>query len=152
MKVWTRLLLLWAALAATPVPTLADEMLIVRSGRDFEETMVTLQTAIAARGYKVTQVQRVDVGLEAKGYQTDKYRVVFYGKADEIAGLAERHPELIPFLPLSVAIFAEGSQTLVTTNRPGALKTLFPASELRPTFDRWERDLVAIFSEVRQVR
>jgi len=152
MKVWSRLHLSMAALAATPVPTLADEMLIVRSGRDFEETMASLQTAIAARGYKVTRVQRVDVGLEAKGYQTDKYRVVFYGKADELALLAERHPELIPFLPLSVAILAEGSQTLVTTNRPGALKALFPAPELVPTFDRWERDLVGIFSEVRQAR
>ena len=152
MKVWTRLLLLLAALVATPVPTLADEMLIVRSGRDFEETMASLQTAIAARGYKVTRVQRVDVGLEAKGYQTDKYRVVFYGKAEEVARLAEHHPELIPFLPLSVAIFAEGSQTLITTNRPRALKALFPAAELWPTFDRWEQDLLGIFDEVRQAR
>jgi len=152
VKTLTLLLMLMAALAVLLAPAQADEMLIVRSGRDFEEAMVTLQGAIASRGYKVTRVQRVDVGLEAKGYQTDKYRVVFYGKAEEVARLAEHHPELIPFLPLSVAIFAEGSQTLITTNRPRALKALFPAAELWPTFDRWEQDLLGIFDEVRQAR
>ena len=144
------LLLCIAALGMAPAPARADEMLIARSGRDFEDTMTSLQGAIAARGYKVTRVQSVDAGLEAKGYQTDKYRVVFYGKADEVARLAERYPELIPFLPLSVAIFAEGSQTLLATNRPRALKAFFAAPELAPTFERWEKDLVAIFDEVRR--
>lgn len=152
MRALTRCLCLLAALAALPAPALADEMLIVRSGRDFEESMAALQSAITARGYKVTRVQRVDVGLEAKGYQTDKYRVVFYGKSDEIAGLAERHPELIPYLPLSVAILSEGSQTLITTNRPRALAALFPAPELEATFERWERDLVGVFEAVRRER
>ncbi len=151
MKFLRRLLLSLAAILFAP-GALADEMLMVRSSRDFEDTMSTLQNAITARGYTVSRVQRVDVGLEAKGYQTDKYRVVFYGKPAEIAALAERHPGLIPFLPLSVAIFAEGSQTLLATNRPGTLKAFFPAPELKPTFERWEKDLVEILDEVRQAR
>ena len=150
MKPLWRLLIYVVALAAWSGPALADEMLIVRSGRDFEDTMTSLQGAIAARGYKVSRVQSVDAGLAAKGYQTDKYRVVFYGKPDEVARLATQHPELIPFLPLSVAIFAEGSQTLLATNRPGALKTFFAAPELAPTFERWEKDLVSIFDEIRR--
>ncbi len=97
-------------------------------------------------------MQRVDAGLEAKGCKTDKYRVVFYGKAEEIARLADGHPELIPFLPLSVAIFAEGSQTLITTHRPRALKASFPAPELGPTFDPWEKDLVCVFDVIRHER
>ncbi len=152
MNTLTRCLLLLAALAGLHAPVRADEMLIVRSGSDFEESMTVLQGAIAARGYKITRVQRVDVGLEAKGYQTDKYRVVFYGKAEEVARLAERHPELIPYLPLNVAIFSEGSQTLITTNRPRTLAALFPAPELRATFERWEQDLVGVFEEVRRGR
>lgn len=152
MKILRHLFIFLAVVAASASTALADEMVIVRSGRDFEDTMRALQAAIAARGYKVSRVQRVDVGLEAKGYQTDKYRVVFYGKPEEVPRLAERHPELIPFLPLSVAIFAEGDQTLLATNRPGALKAFFPEPELKATFERWEKDLVAIFDEVRQAR
>lgn len=152
MKALTRCLLTLAAVAGLHMPVWADEMLIVRSGRDFEETMSALQGAIAARGYKVTRVQRVDVGLEAKGYTTDKYRVVFYGKADEVVRLAERHPDLIAFLPLNVAIFSEGNQTLITTNRPRSLAALFPAPELKATFAQWEADLVGIFEEIRRAR
>lgn len=51
MKALARLSLCMAALAGLPAATLADEMLFVRSGRDFEDTMTTLQGAITARGY-----------------------------------------------------------------------------------------------------
>lgn len=128
----------------------ADEMIMVRSDRDFAETMNALQDAIDHHGYKVSKVQRVDVGLEAKGYKTDKYRVVFYGKADEIANLAKNYPQLIPFLPLSVAIFAEGDQTMLTTIRPRSYKALFPDAALQTTFALWDRDLVSILEDVRQ--
>jgi uncharacterized protein (DUF302 family) len=128
----------------------ADEMIIVRSDRDFAETMNALQNAIVQHGYKVSKVQRVDVGLEAKGYKTDKYRVVFYGKADEIASLAKNYPQLIPFLPLSVAIFAEGEQTMLATIRPRSFKALFPDTSLQTTFSLWDSDLVNILGDVRK--
>lgn len=127
----------------------AEEMLIVRSAQNFEEAMSSLQASIAGHGYKVGKVQRVDVGLEAKGYKTDRYRVVFYARPGELESLAQKHPTLIPYLPLNVAIFAEGGQTILATARPSVLKAYFPQAELQPVFDRWEKDLVAILDEVR---
>ena len=147
-----RQLLVLALCCGLPAAAVADELLIVRSAREFDETMSALQNAISARGYTVSRVQRVDAGLQAKGYQTDKYRVVFYGRPQEISSLAARHPELTPYLPLSVAILAEGEQTLLTTSRPGVLAAMFPDPELRTTFQRWEADLLAIFDEMRQLR
>jgi uncharacterized protein (DUF302 family) len=145
-------LLLGLVLSTLTASTLADELLIVRSTQNFEEAMSTLQANIAARGYKVAKVQRVDVGLEAKGYKTDKYRVVFYGKPGEIEQLAAKYPTLIPYLPLNVAIFAEGGYTILTTARPGVLKQFFPQPELQPLFEQWEKDLIAILDEVRETK
>lgn len=130
----------------------ADELLMVRSSQNFEDAMTTLQAAIAAHGYKVTRVQRVDVGLEAKGYKTDRYRIVFYGKPGEIEALAAKYPKLIPYLPLAVAIFAEEGNTILTTARPALLKQFYPEPELKPVFERWEKDLVEIMDEVREAR
>ena len=130
----------------------ADELFIVRSSQNFEEAMSTLQNAISKQGYKVTRVQRVDVGLEAKGYKTDHYRVVFYGKPGEIEALAEKYPTLIPYLPLSVAIFAEGGNTLLTTSRPILLQKFYPDPALAPVFARWEKDLNAILDTVRETK
>jgi uncharacterized protein (DUF302 family) len=130
----------------------ADELLMIRSSQNFEDAMTTLQTAIAAHGYKVTRVQRVDVGLEAKGYKTDRYRIVFYGKPGEIEALAAKYPRLIPYLPLAVAIFAEEGNTILTTARPALLKQFYPEPELKPIFDRWEKDLVEMMDNVREAK
>jgi uncharacterized protein (DUF302 family) len=149
MKIFLRILLvIFISIGLTAI-TYADEMTTVRSDRDFDETMNALQNAIVQRGYTVSKVQRVDVGLEAKGYKTDKYRIVFYGKADEIAALAKNYPQIIPFLPLSVAIFSEGNQTILTTMRPRSFRELFPDAALQNTFEHWDNDLISILEEVR---
>lgn len=149
MKILPAILLCLSLLAP---PALADELLMVRSGQDFEEAMSTLQAAIRNHGYTLTRVQRVDIGLEAKGYKTDKYRVVFFGKTEEISDISAKHPELIPYLPLNIAIFAENEQTLLTTSRPAMLAEFFPSADLAAVFKRWEKDVIAILDEVRETR
>ena len=94
------------------------EMIMIRSSQSFPETMSILQNAIVDQGYTVSRVQRVDVGLTARGYKTDKYRIVFFGKPDEIAHLSQKYPQLIPYLPLKLAIFAENQETIVVTSNP----------------------------------
>jgi len=130
----------------------AAELAMVRSVQPFPETMLTLQQAIRAHGYVITRVQRVDVGLTRMGYKTDLYRVVFYGKPDEIRRLAQRYPDLIPYLPLKLSVFAEGGETLVVGVRPLALWSFFDHPELFDLFARWDRDLQSILDEVREAR
>lgn len=113
-------------LCALVTPVRADQLLLVRSHQAFPEAMASLQAGIARRGYKVTRVQNVDIGLSHTGYRTDNYKVVFYGKPEEVAQLTAQHPELIPYLPLNLAIFAEGEDTLLVTSRPGVLADFFP--------------------------
>lgn len=146
-QVWVAALLLGIAATAC-----ADQLLMIRSGLAFPEAMMALQNAITTRGYKVTRVQNVDIGLSKIGYQTDNYKVVFYGKAEEVAHLTAKHPELIPYLPLNVAIFAERNNTILVTSRPGVLADFFPDPELKSVFLRWEKDLTDIVNEVQEVR
>lgn len=126
----------------------AEDLLMARSGAQFEESMAALQQAIAAQGYTLSRVQRVDIGLTEFGYKTDKYRVVFFGRPEEIRGLSERHPELIPYLPLQIAIFAEGEETLLVAANPVHLRAAYAG--LDAVFTRWERDLRAILDAVRE--
>ncbi|PIQ14069.1 MAG: DUF302 domain-containing protein [Hydrogenophilales bacterium CG_4_9_14_3_um_filter_59_35] len=130
----------------------ADQLLMIRSDLPFPEAMMVLQNAITTRGYKVTHVQNVDIGLTKTGYKTDNYKVVFYGKAEEVAQLTARHSDLIPYLPLNIAIFAERDNTILVTSRPGVLADFFPDTELKNLFTRWENDLTEIFNEVQDTR
>ena len=152
MKILTQLIASAFLFLLLITPARSDQLMIVRSSQDFEEAMSTLQAAIKNHGYQLTKVQRVDVGLEAKGYKTDKYRVVFYGKQDEMAQLARKHPEIIPYLPLNIAIFSEVNNTILTSLRPAVLKEFFQDPELLPIFERWENDLVKILDEVRETK
>lgn len=141
------LTLLLAGIVATAG---AADMLMVRSKAPFEETMLNLQQAISDQGYVLSRVQRVDIGLTEFGYQTDKYRVVFFGKPEEIRRLSANYPELIPYLPLQIAIFAEADETLLATASPLDLNDAYAKPELAALFARWEQDLRAILERVRK--
>ncbi len=129
----------------------AEELLLARIARPFPEAMNNLQETIRAKGYVVSRVQRVDVGLTASGFQTAEYRIVFFGKQAEIRELSAAYPELIPYLPLTIVVFAEGDDTLVLTTDPLKLGEFFNKPELLKRFGVWEKDVRAIFDDVSRI-
>jgi uncharacterized protein (DUF302 family) len=129
---------------------LAEHLLMVRAATGFPETMLNLQNSIKEHGYTVSRVQRVDIGLTASGYQTDKYRIVFFGKPQEIRRLTAKYPQLIPYLPLKLTIFAERDETIVVTEDMTLLQALAPDNEVGILFVRWKNDLLSIMQELRE--
>lgn len=136
-------------LCALSVASYAEDLLMVRSRAPFEESMLVLQQAISEQGYVLSRVQRVDIGLSEFGYKTDKYRVVFFGKPDDVRDLSARYPELIPYLPLQIAIFAEADETLLVAANPLQLSEAYANPELDKYFARWEQDMRVILDKAR---
>ena len=130
------------------VPVQADELMMVRVHKPYAEAMLALQDTITLSGYKVMRVQRVDIGLKSRGFPTAEYRVVFFGKPDEVQAISKQHPELMPYLPLKVTLFAEGETALLVTNNPHILRDYFKAPELQPVFRRWENDVREILDAI----
>ena len=130
--------------------TYATDLFMVRSELKFPEAMLSLQQSIAEHGYKITRVQRIDVGLTAKGYKTDKYRVVFLGKANEIQYLIDKYPMMAAYFPPKVSIFAEGNTTLLVTANPAVYSDFVKDPEDKLLFQRWESDIVSVFKDVRE--
>lgn len=128
----------------------ADELMMARSPRLFPEAMATLQSAITARGYTITRLQEVNENLAKREFKSDMYRVVYFGKYEEIKMLSTKYPKLIPFLPLNITIFAEGDQAILVASHPHLLQSFFPSPDLKPLFARWEKDMQAIMDEVRE--
>ncbi len=126
----------------------AQPLLMVRAQQSFPETMLALQSAISDRGYRVSRVQRVDVGLTASGYKTDKYRIVFFGKPEQVRSLTRQYPQLVPYLPQKITIFAEQDETLVTTVDPAFYQKLVSDQEAQTIFERWRSDVQSILDEL----
>lgn len=129
----------------------ADELMMARSTEDFPETMLLLQGLIKKQGYTPSRVQRVDIGLTKSGYKTDKYRVVFFGKADEIKKVSSQLPEIVPYLPLKISIFAEEGQTILVTLDPMSFDKMYPKSSLTPIFKQWKKDMQTIFNKIQNL-
>lgn len=146
------IILLAALLMQLPQLAVAEDMIMTRSVLAFPEAMLALQESIAAHGYTVSRVQRIDIGLTGMGYKTDKYRIVFAGKIDEIRELTDKAPKLTPYLPPKISIFAEGDQTILVTINP-KLYAAIAGDAIDPVlFDRWESDLRSIFYDVNMAR
>jgi len=127
----------------------AQDLYMVRTSLAFPEAMAVLQQTIKAQGYQVSRVQRVDIGLTKSGFQTDKYRVVFFGKLDDVREVSNQYPELIPYLPLQIAIFAENEETLLLASSFQHLRPFYASPTLRARFDRWETDIRRILEQMR---
>lgn len=143
--------MLWLVVICFSVaaPVSAQGLIMARSNQMFPESMTLLQAAITSRGYSITRLQQVNENLAKMHYPSDMYRVVFFGKYDEIKAITARHPDLIPYLPLSITIFAEDNQAILVANHPRTFEEYFPYPELKPVFEQWESDLVQIMDEMR---
>jgi uncharacterized protein (DUF302 family) len=130
-------------------PVVAEDLLMARSPMTFPEAMLKLQSTLKKYGHTLSRVQRVDIGLTAKGYKTDKYRIVFYGNAEEIRQLTDKHPKLIPYLPHKIAIFAEEEETMLVAVNP---EMLFDTkdSKLQAVMKKWHTDLQLILKDMRE--
>lgn len=126
----------------------SSDLIMARSSLSFSESMTNLQVSLKEHGYTVTRVQRIDIGLTKKGYKTDKYRIVFLGKSEEIKYLVNKYPQMIPYMPPKVSIFAEGEDTLLVTANPQIFSQMVEKKD-KPIFEKWERDVYLVFDEFR---
>lgn len=128
----------------------AQELLMARSPQAFPETMLALQASISEHGYTLSRVQRVDIGLTSSGFQTDKYRVVFFGKPEEIRRLTTEYPQMVPYLPMKMTVFAEEEQTVVAAADPVLFEALVPDESAHVLFQRWKSDILSIMDDLRE--
>lgn len=126
----------------------AEQLLMARTKQNFPEAMLKLQETLTNFNYKVSRIQRVDIGLTKSGYTTDKYRVVFFGKQKEIDLISEKYPELIPYIPWKIAIFAEQEDTLLVTADPTWFsKKKYPGAD--KYLKEWKKDIDKILAIMR---
>ena len=126
----------------------AENMIMLRVSHSFDNTMILVKEKLNDYGYKIAHIQKCDGGLTDSGYKTDFYKSIFFGKFEEMRQLTNTHPEIIPYVPLKIAIMKEKDTVVLVSINPETLSLLFPNKDLQNQFGRWESDLRAIFEEV----
>jgi len=128
----------------------ADSMIMGRIAMKAEIVLEYVKSSIEEHGYTIAHLQLCDGGMTDFGYKTDFYRVVFFGKIEEVRMITADYPELVSYLPLKIAVIAEKDETLLTVLNPGALTPFFDDERIQIQLGRWQSDLVSIFDDVRR--
>lgn len=126
----------------------AEKVMMARSYESFSVTLESVKKALESRGYTIAHEQRCDGGLKGFGYETDLYRVIFFGKAEEVRHWSKVQPEMIPYLPLKLSVIAEEDQVLVVSFNPEELGLLFTDRKLQIQFSRWKNDIESVMQEI----
>jgi len=150
MKRWLLILLLGIGLL--PAAHAEQTTLMARSSLAFAPALEKVKEVLAQYGYTVAHVQKCDGGMAQFGYHSDKYQVVFFGKLDEVRRISHSHPEMIPFLPLKMAVFAEHDETVMVVLDPLELGRYIQDPKLQVQLARWRSDLRAILQELREAK
>jgi uncharacterized protein (DUF302 family) len=150
MKRWLTILLL--GLLLSPLAQAAHTTLMARSKLPFEQVLEHAQEVVAQYGYTVAHIQKCDGGLAEFGYHTDKYQLIFFGKLEEVRRVSHNHPEMIPFLPLKLAVFAERNETVLVALDPLELGRYINDAHLQTQLARWNSDIRAMLEELRNAR
>jgi len=126
----------------------AENMIMLRVNSSYDNVMIALKDKLVEYSYKVAHVQKCDGGLHSMGYKSDDYKVVFFGKLKEVRYLSKKYPQIIPFVPLKVAVIKEADSVVLVALNPSSLTSYFKEKELTTQFRRWENDIRAIFNEI----
>lgn len=127
----------------------AESILMARTSMEYEAALEALKTSIEAHGYTVAHVQRCDGGMRGMGYETDNYKTIFFGKYDEITHLSKKFPELIPYFPLKMAIYAESNESVLAILNPIVLGEFIADPELKIQLLRWHSDIKSVLADMR---
>lgn len=117
---------------------------VVESKNEFSDTMIAVQEALIARGYTVSRIQPIDEGMAKAGYDIEKYRVVFFGKSDEVDMVLEHYPQFSLFLPLSLVIYEEEGKTKLVSMPFNLLENAAPTPEVAEVVAKWRSDIQAV--------
>lgn len=126
----------------------ADNMLMSRIPLAADVVLAYAQSSIEEHGYTIAHMQTCDDGLGDVGYETDFYRTLFFGKVTEVQRISADYPELVPYLPLKLAIIAERDETLLSVVNPEALLPFFANETVQIQLGRWHNDLVSILDDI----
>jgi uncharacterized protein (DUF302 family) len=119
---------------------------------DYPEVMLTLQMNIQDKGYTISRIQRVDVGMKAAGYKLDEYRIVFFAKPADVKIVLEEYPVFASFLPLSITIYKDDDMTRLV-GMPFALAKAHASEQvLKKMIVRWEKDTADIIHKTVEVK
>lgn len=140
------------ALATSPASA-QEKLLSVRTSQDFELALEQVQDVLKQHGFSVAHIQKCDSGLQGMGYKTDDYKIVFFGRVEEVRALSKQYPDLVPLFPFKLAIYTQGDATVLSVLNPESVAPLLDADPaLQQQLQAWGKEFRAVLADLQTVK
>jgi uncharacterized protein (DUF302 family) len=128
-------------------PAHADEIFLTAEKQsEYRAALDDLSIAITDLEYTIIKIQPVDKGLRKKGYETDNYKLVFFGDKKQMDRVLKANPEASVLLPLKIIIYQDAEMVIASAPSLAMWKGVF-GEELDHMIDSWQTDIQAILKE-----
>lgn len=138
-----RIIILCIGIFLSPL-TLAEDIVTVDSKAPFAEAITKLQDSVLRSGYEISIIQRCDYGLKQAGFDTEKYRVVYFGRHEEVKAISDAYPGLAPFLPLRILVMGKGNTSSLSVMNPALFLETVTDPTLIKIVKRWQGDVMGL--------
>jgi uncharacterized protein (DUF302 family) len=145
---------IWLTVMALTNPIPAQEKLLsVRTTQGFDATLERVQDVLKQHGFSVAHIQKCDSGLQGMGYKTDNYKIVFFGRVEEVRALSKQYPDLVPLFPFKLAIYVDGEETVMSVLNPEAVAPLLNTDPaLQQQLTAWGKDFRAVLADMQTLK
>ncbi len=127
-----------------------EKVLSARTTQGFDATLEQVQDVLKQQGFSVAHIQKCDGGLHDMGYKTDNYKIVFFGRLEEVRALSKQYPDLVPLFPFKLAVYADGKDTVMSVLNPVELAPLLDTDPaLQQQLKAWEKDFRAVLAAMK---
>jgi uncharacterized protein (DUF302 family) len=128
--------------------TANDEFLTKIIPANFNQTWYSLFAEVKKAKLKTAYLQKCDFALKQRKYESDKYRILFFGEYEKMEYLSNKYPEIVPFLPLKAIVIEESkNQTLLLANPPNILLEVVKGKD-GDIIKKWQKDMEIIFANI----
>ena len=94
--------------------------------RSYEQVYAAVKRAAEAHGFRVSNVHNIAASLHKGGIEFPPYATIEVCNSRLAAQVLKAEPRLGALMPCRIAVYQEGSQTVVSTVLPSRLMMLFP--------------------------
>lgn len=120
---------------------------IVKTGKNFDEAVRAVETATAARGFRVLHTHDVAATLAEKGFRRGPLKIVEICNARYASEALEKDVLTALMLPCPIAVFEQEGATHIATMRPAIMKQFYPGKGIDALADQVEQATLAIVDE-----
>jgi uncharacterized protein (DUF302 family) len=121
----------------------------VETRKSFDEAVKAIEENSVAKGFGVLHTHDVSATLAAKGFRREPLKIIEICNARYANEALARDVRLALMLPCPISVYREEDKTFISTFRPSAIPSFFPAAGVESIAAEVEKAILEIVNEAR---